>query len=67
MAEVDPKRLCLIRNTEVVLVPERGARLGNFQVTQLPDKAIVTVSEWMQPVGCDKYGSDNSIYLATLT
>ena len=67
MAEVDPKRLCLIRNPEVVLVRERGARLGNFQVTQLPDKAIVTVSEWMQPVGCDKYGSDNSIYLATLT
>jgi hypothetical protein len=26
----------------------------------------VTVAEWMQPVGCEKYGSDNSVYAARI-
>lgn len=65
IAEVDPSRLCVIRDTERILVPERGARLGNFQVVDVtPDETWVTVSEWMQPVGCEKYGSDNSIFVA---
>lgn len=52
MARVDPVRLCVIRETERVLVPERGARLGNFAVTQVDENEIwVTVSEWMQNGG----------------
>src|SRR5690606_4962027 len=35
MAKVDPERLCLIRSTERVLVPEKGARLGNFGVVDV--------------------------------
>src|SRR5690606_16968702 len=30
MAQVDPERLRVMRKTERILVPERGARLGNF-------------------------------------
>jgi hypothetical protein len=68
MAKVDPNGPCLIKKSEQVLVPERGARLGNFQVTQISaTEAWVTVSEWMQPLGCEKYGSDNAIYLARLS
>jgi len=26
----------------------------------------VTVTEWMQPVGCEQYGSDNSVYAARI-
>lgn len=40
MAQVDPERLCVIRETERVLVPERGARLGNFGVTP----AVIPIS-----------------------
>lgn len=67
MAQVDPERLCVIRSTERELVPERGARLGNFAVTRVNDhEAWVTVAEWMQPAGCEKYGSDNSVYAARI-
>ncbi|MBN2309278.1 MAG: exo-alpha-sialidase [Candidatus Hydrogenedentes bacterium] len=67
IAQVDPERLCVIRATERILVPERGARLGNFAVTKASDRETwVTVAEWMQPVGCEKYGSDNSVYVARI-
>ena len=67
MARVDPQKLHVIRSTEQVLVPERGARLGNFGVTDVsPQETWVTVAEWMQPKGCEKYGSDGSVYVARL-
>ena len=67
MAQVDPERLAVLRETERILVPERGARLGNFGVTQVsPDETWVTVAEWMQPKGCEKYGSDGSVWVARI-
>ncbi|MBW7892870.1 MAG: exo-alpha-sialidase, partial [Chitinophagaceae bacterium] len=67
MAQVDPEKLCVIRETEQILVPERGARLGNFGVTDVsPDETWVTVSEWMQPKGVEKYGSDGSVFVARI-
>lgn len=67
IAQVDPERLCVLRDTERILVPARGARLGNFAVTKVNDRETwVTVAEWMQPVGCEKYGSDNSVYAARI-
>jgi hypothetical protein len=67
MAQVDPDRLCVIRSTERILVPERGARLGNFGVTEVSAKETwVTAAEWMQPVGVEKRGSDNSVWVAKI-
>ena len=67
MAQVDPERMCVIRKTEQILVPERGARLGNFGVTDVTDNETwVTVAEWMQPAGVEKYGSDGSIFIARI-
>lgn len=67
MARVDPEKLCVIRETERILVPERGARLGNFGVVDIsPDETWVTVSEWMQPKGVEKYGSDGSVWVARI-
>jgi hypothetical protein len=67
MAQVDPERLCVLRRTERILVPERGARLGNFGVVDVTrNETWVTVAEWMQPRGCEKYGSDNSIFVARI-
>jgi len=67
MAQVDPQRLCVIRSTERAIVPERGARLGNFGVTDVsPEETWVTVAEWMQPRGCERYGSDNTVWVAKL-
>lgn len=62
-AKVEHMRLR--RDTEAVLVGQRGARLGNFGVTSCPDgKAAVMAAEWMQPKGCEQYGSDNTIFLS---
>jgi len=44
-------------------VPERGARLGNFFVSHTGDEAYLVTAEWMQPRGCEKHGSDNSLWL----
>jgi len=46
IAQVDPERLCVIRRTERVLIPEDGACLGNFGVTEVsPSETWVTVGE----------------------
>jgi len=67
MAQVDSKRLHAIRETEQVLVPERGARLGNFGVTDVSSlETWVTVAEWMQPRGVEKYGSDGSVFISRI-
>ena len=64
MAQVN-EDLRLIKESEIVVVPERGARLGNFGTEEYKDgKAIVMASEWMQKKGCEKYGSDNAIFIS---
>ncbi len=75
IARVDPQQLCVVRASERVLVKERGARLGNFAVTEVnPDETWVTVAEWMQTRGPNphdfrvpmKYGSDNAVFVARI-
>jgi len=74
MAQVDPEKLQVIRATERVLVPERGARLGNFAVTNVnANETWVSVAEWMQRWGPDyvipvdnELGADNSVFIAKI-
>ena len=63
MARFDPVCGGLVRGTEFPLVPELGARLGNFCVDSTGDESWLVTAEWMQPVGCERYGADNSIWL----
>ena len=69
IAEFDAEKMCLIRSAEQIVVPNRGARLGNFGCQSFTNgkSAFVYASEWMQPVGCEKYGSDNSIFVSNIT
>ncbi|MBE5874983.1 MAG: hypothetical protein E7287_11380 [Lachnospiraceae bacterium] len=63
-AEIDTDTLSVVSATEFVVVPERGARLGNFGVCNIDDNsALITVTEWMQPRGCEQYGSNNALWL----
>jgi hypothetical protein len=75
MARVDVEKMHIIRATEQVIVPEKGARLGNFGVVEVSEKETwVTVAEWMQtnpPNPHDytipmKYGADNRVYAARI-
>jgi len=50
IAQVDPEKLCVVRKTERVLIPERGAPMGNFGATMITEnESWVTVSEFMWP------------------
>ena len=63
-ARFDPVCGGLVRDSEMPIVPELGARLGNFCVANdgASGSWLVT-AEWMQPKGCERYGSDNSLWL----
>ena len=67
MSQVNTKTLRVIKSTEVELVPNRGAGLGNFGVTDIsPEETWVTTSEWMQPRGVEKFGSDGSVFISRI-
>ncbi|MBL9161024.1 MAG: exo-alpha-sialidase [Verrucomicrobiales bacterium] len=73
IARVDPETLRIVRSSEQVLVPEHGARLGNFGVTEVNENETwVTVTEWMQAPGPNysdpaplvARGADNRVWVA---
>lgn len=74
IAEVDREKLCVKRDTERIIVPERGARLGNFGVIDVNENETwITVAEWMQTWSPEivihpdnLYGADNSVYAARI-
>lgn len=74
MAEVNLQTLAVKRATECILVPERGARLGNFAVTEVSENETwVTVAEWMQTHSPNiviqpenAFGADNSVFAARI-
>lgn len=48
IAQVDPQRLCVLRDTEKVVVPERGVTLGNFGCNPVTSgQSWVTVGEYL--------------------
>jgi len=52
MAQVDPDKLCVIRETERVVIPNTGARLGNFGIAPVSENEVwVVETEWMQNTG----------------
>jgi hypothetical protein len=62
IAQVDPERLCVIRATERIVVPERGAMLGNFGVATINERETwVTVGEGMYKDAA-KRGADGSVF-----
>jgi hypothetical protein len=75
IAEIDPQTLRVKRATERILIPERGARYGNFGVTEVSENETwVTETEWMQiwkqpsiviPVD-NKWGAKNRVYAARI-
>ncbi len=49
IAEVDAENLVVRKNTERIIFPEQGARMGNFNVVNVRDKeSWVVTGEWLQ-------------------
>jgi len=70
MARVDPEKLVVLRDTERIIVPQTGTRMGNFGIVDVSrEETWVITTEWMQqppPGGFEKYGSDNRIFSAKI-
>ncbi len=65
IAQVDPAKLQVMRSTERILVPERGAELGNFGASAIsPDESWVTVSEGVWSDDARKRGAKGATFVA---
>ena len=73
IGQVDPEKLCVLRATEKVVLPERGAQMGNFGAAQITDRQWwVTVGEYVYRhrtsnlTHPDPRGGDGSVLLGRL-
>ncbi len=67
MAKVDHEKVCLLRHSEKIIIPERGARLGNFNTTNINENETwIFNTEVLSPPDCTRYGSDGSIFVARI-
>jgi hypothetical protein len=66
IAQVDPDHLCVMRATEQVLIPERGATMGNFGAGPITQgESWVTVGEGMFfPEVYKKGGATGAVFVA---
>ena len=68
IAQVDPDKLCVVRDTERILIPESGVPLGNFGAARINEhESWVTVSEFMWPTWNDaarKQGAAGRTFVA---
>jgi hypothetical protein len=68
MARVDPVRLIVQKETERIIIPERGAMMGNFGVSRINDRETwVTVGENMHPPENLHLGADGSVFAARIS
>ena len=65
MAQVNPATLRVMRATEKVLVPERGAEMGNFGASAISEgESWVTVSEGMFMKDSKQRGAEGATFVA---
>ena len=65
LAQVNPDKLEVIRSTEKVLIPERGAMLGNFGASAITsEESWVTDAEFMVGDKPHPRGADGSVWVA---
>ena len=64
VAQVDPKRLHVLRKAERPVLPERGVMLGNFGAASItPDESWVTDAEYILGTTPHARGADGSTWL----
>lgn len=66
IAQVDPENLSVIRKTEKILIPKRGARLGNFGIADVnQDPTVVSAAERSSNTEIPEE-FDNTVYIARI-
>ncbi len=67
MARVDTQKLQIVRSSEKVIVPERGAEMGNFGACAInANESWVTVSEGMFMKDSAKRGAEGATFVARI-
>ena len=67
MAQVDPSKKQVLRETEQVLIPDRGVMLGNFGAAAItPMESWVTDAEYYMGSQPHAKGADGSVYAAKI-
>lgn len=67
MARVDPEKLVVMRGSEKVVVPERGAEMGNFGASAITaDESWITVSEGMFMKDSAQRGAEGATFVARI-
>jgi hypothetical protein len=65
MAQVNPETLQVMRSTEKIVVPERGAEMGNFGACAISEtESWVTVSEGMFMKDSKQRGAEGATFVA---
>ena len=65
IAQVDPDKLHVIRSSERVLIPERGATLGNFGAAAISEReSWVTVAEGVWNDEARRRGAEGAVFVA---
>ncbi len=65
IAQVDPPTLRVLRKTERVLIPERGAELGNFGAAPVSaNESWVTVAEGVWDQEARRRGAEGAVFVA---
>lgn len=65
LAQVDTEKLCVMRNTEKPLMPERGVMLGNFGAAPITEnESWVTDAEYMIGEKPHPRGADGTVWVA---
>ena len=64
LAQVDPAKLQVVRQSEKVLLPERGVMLGNFGAASItPGESWVTDAEFIHGTEPHPRGADGTVWL----
>lgn len=67
IARVDPEKLVVMRGSEKVVVPERGAEMGNFGASAITaDESWITVSEGMFMKDSAQRGAEGATFVARI-
>ena len=67
MARVDPQKAVVLRASEKIVVPERGAEMGNFGASAInANESWVTVSEGMFMKDSAKRGAEGATFVARI-
>lgn len=67
IGRVNPADVKVIKSSEAIVIPERGARLGDFGVNPVNDTLLLVSAAEHIEEGSEEHGADNSVFVSMIT